>query len=199
MSSVNTSLRLQELRGSEYEIATGEPDIRHWDVRDSSGLKIGKVSELILDTIALKVRYVVVDVDDVEELDLEKRTVLVPIGLARLDTKNEDVFFSAVTPFQLRALPRYDKRYLGAKTEWGVSQVFGREYTGSVIDDENYNSESSFYEHEHFNDAGLYAHGYRTDVDPVSAEQLKQERRFGLNLEKIHRTEQEQETLRHKH
>jgi hypothetical protein len=31
--------RLQKLKGSDYEIEDGQPDIRGWDVKDSSGKK----------------------------------------------------------------------------------------------------------------------------------------------------------------
>ena len=83
--SSNKGRRLQELRGSDFEIAKGQPDIRGWDVRDNAGRKFGKVHDLIFDIRANKVRYMVVNILDTKELELEKRTVLVPIGLAELD------------------------------------------------------------------------------------------------------------------
>src|SRR5215217_8214949 len=100
--------RLQELRGSDYEIADGEPDIRGWDVKDASGRRIGEVDDLIFDVQSQKVRYMVVDLDD-NELDLDDdREVLVPIGLAKLDDDDDDVILNNVTADQLRALPDYD-------------------------------------------------------------------------------------------
>ena len=107
--------RLQELRGSGYEVAKGQPDIRGWEVRDAHGHLMGKVHELIFDSRANKVRYMVINVNDSKELQLEKRTVMVPIGLAVLEHKYDDVILPNVTPFQLRALPRYDKEDLGTR------------------------------------------------------------------------------------
>src|SRR5688500_782386 len=97
--------RLQELRGSGYEVAKGQPDIRGWEVRDDQGQLIGKVHELIFDSRANKVRYMIINVNDSKEMQLEKRSVMVPIGLAVLEQKDDDVMLQNVTPFQLRALP----------------------------------------------------------------------------------------------
>jgi hypothetical protein len=159
-SSDKPSTRLRELRGSGYEIAKGQPDIRGWDVRDDHRRKIGKVRELIFDIRASKVRYMVIDVLDVKDLDLEKRTVLVPIGLAELDQRDDDVILSTVTPFQLRALPRYDKSTLGAKAERDISMVFGREgvlgSNSTATSSSNEDVDDTFYNHDHFNEDNMY-------------------------------------------
>ena len=155
--------RLRELRGSDYTIAKGQPDIRGWDVRDGSGRKFGVVHDLIFDIRANKVRYMVLNIFDTKELELEKRTVMVPIGMAELDPTDNDVLLPSVTPFQLRALPRYDKSNLGAKAERDISTVFGRTGFGSttagataatVPDDTDV--DESFYNHDHFNEENMY-------------------------------------------
>jgi hypothetical protein len=159
--------RLRELSRSDFKIAKGQPDIRGWDVRDEQGRKYGTVSELIFDIKADKVRYLIINVLDTPELELEKRSVMVPIGLAELDTSDNDVLLPNVTPFQLRALPRYDRTHLGAKAERDISTVFGREgFTGgmgqqtqqpattsSSTDDD---MGDSFYNHDHFNEDNMY-------------------------------------------
>ena len=155
--------RLRELSGSDYTIAKGQPDIRGWDVRDGSGRKFGAVSDLIFDIRANKVRYLVLNIFDTRELELEKRTVLVPIGLAELDPTDNDVLLPTVTPFQLRALPRYDKTNLGAKAERDISTVFGREGFGtttvattSAAAQDDTDVDDSFYNHDHFNEDNMY-------------------------------------------
>ena len=154
----NKVKRLQELRGSGYEVAKGQPDIRGWEVRDVNGQLIGKVNELIFDSRASKVRYMIVNVNDSKELQLEKRSVMVPIGLAVLEHKNDDVILPNVTPFQLRALPKYHKDDLGTRAEHAISTVFGRTdtkvpatYTGNEDVDEN------FYNNEMFNENNMYS------------------------------------------
>ena len=72
----NKEKRLQELRGSNFEIAKHQPDIRGWQVRNNTGHLIGKVQELIFDSRAHKVRYMVVSITDSKELQLEKLTAV---------------------------------------------------------------------------------------------------------------------------
>src|SRR5215203_5470934 len=154
----NKVKRLQELRGSSYEVAKGQPDIRGWEVRDANGQLIGKVNELIFDSRANKVRYMIVNVNDSKELQLEKRSVMVPIGLAVLEHKNDDVILPNVTPFQLRALPRYQKDDLGTKAEHAISTVFGRTDTKAAATyKEDEDVDENFYNNDMFNENNMYS------------------------------------------
>jgi sporulation protein YlmC with PRC-barrel domain len=47
----------------DLQIADGEPDIRGWDVRGADGTKVGEVEDLLIDTAAMKVRYIEVKLD----------------------------------------------------------------------------------------------------------------------------------------
>ncbi len=47
----------------DFKIAEGEPDIRGWDVRGTDGNKLGEVADLLVDTAAMKVRYIEVKLD----------------------------------------------------------------------------------------------------------------------------------------
>ncbi len=178
MASNRPSTRLRELHGSGFEIKKGQPDIRGWDVRDDNRHKYGKVQELIFDIRANKVRYLVVSIFDTKELELEKRTVLVPIGLAVLDGADDDVILPAVTPFQLRALPRYDKDKLGAKAERDISYVFGRNaLDGNTANANNELSDddvdNSFYEHDHFNEENMQKNRRGTAANQLNSEREK--------------------------
>jgi sporulation protein YlmC with PRC-barrel domain len=152
MASDKRQRRLQELSGSRFELSEGQPDIRGWELRDTNGHKMGKVKELIFDVHARKVRYMVVDILDSKELQLEKRRVMVPIGLAELKRADKDVIIHTVTPFHLRALPKYDSDDLGAKSERAIGMVFGRKFTADGVDSAMTDSNDSFYEHEMFNE-----------------------------------------------
>lgn len=55
--------RLAHLEGSGYRVAEGDPDVRGWDVMDRDGRRIGEVDDLLIDTEALKVRYLEVRLD----------------------------------------------------------------------------------------------------------------------------------------
>jgi len=154
--------RLQKLKGSDFEIEDGQPDIRGWDVKDSSGKKLGDVDELIFDIQSQKVRYLVVDLDK-NDYDLEDKDVLVPIGIAELDERDDDVILPGVLPDQLRSLPEYDEDRFDTEYETSVRNVFGglgasAMAGGSAHDDD-------FYNHDHFNEDNLYRNRTRGMVD----------------------------------
>lgn len=187
-----TNKRLQEFRGSGFEMVKGQPDIRDWQVISSDGHRLGKVNELIIDTVAQRVRYLVVALADNKVLQLEKRTVLVPIGFAQLHPADDSVLLTGVTPYQLRALPRYDKVHLGPKSEIDISQVFGREHTalGSNIGGDDL--DPSFYNHEHFDDRRLQ----RAPAQPVAPQPA---RPVAEELPASHLSGDDAETIRRRH
>src|SRR3954464_11944322 len=115
--------RLQHLRGSNYEIVDGEPDIRGWDVKDAAGKEIGEVKDLIFDAQARKVRYMVVDLDK-NYIGNESHNVLIPIGLAELHKADDDVLLPNVTAAQLNALPEYKGDGISSADETTVRNVF---------------------------------------------------------------------------
>jgi sporulation protein YlmC with PRC-barrel domain len=117
--------RLQELDRSNFQIVDGEPDIRGWDVKNASGQKVGEVEELVLDAQERKVRYMVVDLDN-NDLKLDHRKVLIPIGLAELDRKDDDVLIPNVSPQQLGELPEYDRSNLTGDVERRIFSTLER-------------------------------------------------------------------------
>jgi sporulation protein YlmC with PRC-barrel domain len=159
--------RLQELDRSDFEIVKGEPDIRGWDVKNSQGQKIGEVEELIVDAQQKKVRYMVVDLDD-NELKLDHRKVLVPIGLAELHEKDDDVILPNVQAEHFRSLPAYDKNNLTPEVERRICSTLGRtNETMSSTNMEEHHPE--FYKHDYFNDDNLYKHRLH-EAQPVKKE-----------------------------
>ncbi|HEX6849738.1 MAG TPA: PRC-barrel domain-containing protein [Chitinophagaceae bacterium] len=156
--------RLQELDRSNFEITKGDPDIRGWDVRYRNGEKIGSVEELILDTKAKKVRYMVVDLEE-NELRLEDRKILIPIGFAELDKGNDDVMIPNVSVDQICSLPDYNRNSLTHEVERKISSVFGRKVNvepnkplqtpdRDIIEEEHIDPD--FYSHEHYSTDNLY-------------------------------------------
>lgn len=71
--------RLNEL--GDYRVSEEDPDPRGWTVVDRSGQAIGRVDDLIVDTDAMKVRYLDVDVSGDG----------MPGGRARIPTERVDV------------------------------------------------------------------------------------------------------------
>jgi photosynthetic reaction center H subunit len=92
---------------SDYEVADYHADVRGWEVMASDELKIGDVKDLVADTVAMKVRYLDVELGrDFRRSDEESR-VLVPIEHARLNEDDEVVWLDAMASAQAREIPAY--------------------------------------------------------------------------------------------
>lgn len=92
---------------SDYKVADEDPDIRGWDVKSADGTRIGAVNDLIVDTRAMRVRYLDVELDG-GALDLEEdRHLLVPIGRAQLAEDRDDVVVPHLSRAQFADLPAH--------------------------------------------------------------------------------------------
>ena len=152
---VNTNLK--ELSSSGYEMVHGEPDIRGWKVVTRQNEKIGKVDELLFDTVTLSVRYAIVDIDG-KPLNLISRKVLIPIGLAELHEKDDVVYFSDVTVGHLASLPEYKKGKVTLETETAIRTLFipVEANAPQPVYTDDINNRGDFYKHEYFDHNRMY-------------------------------------------
>ncbi len=150
----NNHSNLQELGGSDYEIADNQPDIRGWEVQDRLGNSVGEVEELIFDPQSLKVRYFVLDVDS-NMPDSEAGDVLIPIGLAELH-QSDDVVLLPIEVWQLASLPEYDKRMLHREYELSLRKAFAGLGLGAAGTALAGNTSEDFYSHDFYNEDNLY-------------------------------------------
>lgn len=81
----------------DFKVAEGAPDVRGWDVKSDDGRKIGEVKELLVSPAERRVRYLAVELDRdfAGTKSKASRRVLVPIGVARLDERRDDVIIPA--------------------------------------------------------------------------------------------------------
>lgn len=146
---------------SDLQVADGDPDIRGWDVRTADGEKIGKVKDLVVDTGLMKVRYIEALIDKEVLNATDDRHVLIPIGSARLDDDEDDVYLSSsiVDP---RTLPPYDRNTLSREYEISLRERFpGAAGTNSAsVSRQNLadrtNDEQDFYRDELYNDERFF-------------------------------------------
>ncbi|WP_158799694.1 PRC-barrel domain-containing protein [Pedobacter sp. L105] len=148
--NLNDYRHLEELSGSEYEIADGEPDIKGWDIKDKLGAKLGKVDDLLFNPATQKVRYLIAALDG-RVFGIENRKVLIPVGLAELHESEDDVYLPGITVAQLAAAPDYYKGKISVEHEIAVRNA----YTGEFINRDIYD-EQTFYEHDHYNERNLF-------------------------------------------
>jgi sporulation protein YlmC with PRC-barrel domain len=116
---------LVPLHESGFEIVDGETDIRNWSVVASENQLVGRVSELIFDETSRRVIYMVIDING-KPLNLISRSVIVPMGLAEIDRKENLVIIPALTVGHLASLPSYERGKISIDTENAIRSVFVR-------------------------------------------------------------------------
>lgn len=151
MEANNSISRLRELRGSGYEIVDGEPDIIGWSIKDSGERKLGVVHDLLFDPEQQKVRYIIAHLRD-NDFNLEKRKVLIPIGIAQLHQNNDNVILDSVTAWQIRALPTYSQN-LTNDDEQDIFTIFAGAPAGTTT---NTQVPQNLYEHSNYNYDNLF-------------------------------------------
>ncbi len=153
---------LKGLKGSDFQIVDGEPNIIGWEVKSDTGSYIGEITDLLFDPESRSVRYLVIDLDD-NGMDLGDKKVMVPIGTAHLHTSDDEVVLPNISSQHLSELPAYDEDATVPATEVQVAQVFNTE---NVDRNETQReraiaefNQSEFYQHEHFNKDRFYQRG----------------------------------------
>ena len=125
----------------DFEIAEGDPDIRGWEVRSADGRRIGQVDDLLVDRLAMKVRYLDVDLEDEVDPAGEDRHILVPIGYARLDEEEDRVMVDALTLEDLAAMPLFDHAPVTREYEASLRSRYNREDVAPAGTDDFYASD----------------------------------------------------------
>lgn len=134
---------------NDYKVASDDPDVRGWDVLDSTGTKLGEVDELIVDTSAMKVRYLEVEVDDnLSDAD-DDHHILLPIGSATLDSENKNVVISTFNNSSLVNYPAYRGETISRDYEHQLLAALSPSYQPNTLENDR------FYEGEHFRSGGL--------------------------------------------
>lgn len=157
----------------DYKVAEGDPDVRGWEVVASDGRKIGEVDQLLVDTAAMKVRYLDVDVDNdlvAGATDASDRHVLIPIGYARLDEGSDRVIVDNLASSDVVGLPeythgpitrdfessvrsRFDSGYSGMGTTAGAAGLASAEAMDTTRDT---TADTDFYSHDLYDDNRFY-------------------------------------------
>jgi uncharacterized protein (TIGR02271 family) len=155
---------------SDFKVADDDPDVRGWDVISADGKRVGEVENLLVDTGAMKVRYLDVEVDD-DLLETDRdRHVLVPIGYARLDRDDNRIVVDTLQSSDVSQLPAYGNEPLTRDYENNVIRTWNRDSTGAAAGDDFYAGES--FRDDRFYDRGEGAARRGEDRMTLSEEQL---------------------------
>ena len=136
--------RLRDL--TDFEVADGNPDVRGWTVRGNDGHALGVVHELIVEPEALKVRYLDVELDARFKRGKHENHILLPIGVASLDTDGDNVFVPALNTESVQAYPPYSEIQITRDYEEAMLRALG---IGPAVDNDH------FYERDSY-DAGAF-------------------------------------------
>ncbi|OAV42793.1 PRC-barrel domain-containing protein [Lewinella sp. 4G2] len=136
---------------SDYQVHHDDTDIRGFDVRLSTGEKIGEVEGLLADVPARQVRYVEIEVEDdiinrhtLGTYTNEDRNVLIPIGLVKINA-DKTVTILGLGLDHFVDYPRFN-RTNGYTTSFEIDTTnylsdfheFGSSYNRSMFDSPDY-------------------------------------------------------------
>ncbi|HSJ23577.1 MAG TPA: DUF2382 domain-containing protein [Longimicrobiales bacterium] len=134
----------------DFTVADEDPDVRGWDVISADGRRIGEVEDLIVDTGAMKVRYLDVEVDKDFRADKDHR-ILIPVGQAQLHEKEDHVHVNALSSTDVRSVPRYSGRWDRSEEET-VRRHYGTAAGGAAAAP----GSSDYYGHSSYDDDHFY-------------------------------------------
>jgi sporulation protein YlmC with PRC-barrel domain len=112
---------LKDLKG--FMITDPSSDIRGWRVTHRDGRRIGTVDDLIVETTELEVRYLVVQVDDVNG-SAEDTWVLVPARATRIHDMHDRVVIDWLPVAGLAGAPRSIGTTPSAEQERAIRDYF---------------------------------------------------------------------------
>jgi uncharacterized protein (TIGR02271 family) len=113
----------------DHTVSDESPDVRGWPVV-LNGESIGKVDDLIVDTSAMKARYMAVGLDKKIFNLREDRHVLIPVSSAHVDHDDSNVLVSGITLEKVAQLPGYGAlpHSAGAGKETHAHPGYDRDY-----------------------------------------------------------------------
>jgi uncharacterized protein (TIGR02271 family) len=98
-----TTGNLRRLSDADLAVAENEPDVRGWTLVSSDNRELGEVDDLIVDTSAMKVRYLEIDPDQSPNA-AGSEAVYVPIERVDLDRDGERVVLRRGDDAMLRSM-----------------------------------------------------------------------------------------------
>lgn len=139
--------KLSEL--DDYEVQDQDPDVRGWKIHLAGGKLEGEVRELIVDPDMMKVRYIVAEFYDIPEKGM-KKWILIPIGLATLDEKENIVYLPKVHLKSIISSPPYE----GNK----INRAYETDIRKTLSDSSEFQERpvSEFYAHDDFDERIFY-------------------------------------------
>jgi uncharacterized protein (TIGR02271 family) len=169
----------------DFQVAEGFPDPRGWDVLGADGVKVGKVHDLIVDTAAMRTRYLDVELDKKAIGARDDRDVLIPVGTARLDDTDDRVILGSLSGAQLASLPPFDHHAITREYEAALLGAIPGAAAARA------DTASDYYSTKHFDDRQFFGTRRRV-ADAGPGADRDADRNVGRNDEaRVTRSEEE--------
>lgn len=111
-------------QAKEFKLSGGAPDLRGWDVFAADRQRVGTVTEMLVDPVAMKIRYLDVDLaDDLFTLK-EDRHVLIPTEAVDLQERSNDIWVRDLESREISLLPAYTGGPVDPLVEARVGELF---------------------------------------------------------------------------
>ena len=110
----------------DFRLARGAPNLRGWTVFAGDNDRVGTITDMLVDPVAMKVRFIAVDLADDLFTLREDRHVLVPMEKVELRERGEDAWIQGATAREISALPAYTGGPVDHWMERTVLDAFGR-------------------------------------------------------------------------
>ncbi|HEX8243341.1 MAG TPA: PRC-barrel domain-containing protein [Longimicrobium sp.] len=91
----------------DFRLAKGAPNLKGWNVYGGDNEKVGTVTQMLVDPVAMKVRYLDVDLSDDLFGLVDDRHVLVPLEAVELRERSQDVWVQGLSGREIAHLPAY--------------------------------------------------------------------------------------------
>jgi sporulation protein YlmC with PRC-barrel domain len=140
--------RLNDL--DDYEISQSDPDVRGWKVLGSDSERLGEVVDLVVDLNKMKVRYLDIDINEQYKKESGEHHMLVPIGLARINDKDDTVVITTLGKDNIHNYPVFKGDPISREYENSVHETIG-----FAVLDTPMNADE-FYEHEYYDEQMFY-------------------------------------------
>lgn len=112
----------------DFRLSKGSPNLKGWTVYARDNEKVGTVTQMLVDPLAMNVRYIDVDVDDDLFGLADDRHVLVPLEVVELRERSQDVWVPAFTGADIARLPAYLGGPVDALLEQETERAFNTSY-----------------------------------------------------------------------
>ena len=109
----------------DFRLSKGAPNLRGWTLYGSDHERLGSISDMLVDPVGMRVRYVEVDVErDLYSVGGDRR-VLVPMEAVELRERSEDAFVRGLTAREVANLPAHLGGPVDPLVEEAVDRAFG--------------------------------------------------------------------------